>query len=93
MIDMNEIEEKPFKNPEIMWNRIGDTIVVFYPEEYIIAELNSISAYIWELCDGNNTLCSMASSLCAKFNVSPEIAKNDLYELIREFKRMDLLKV
>ncbi len=93
MHEKKEIKGGPTRNPEVMWSKIGDRILIFYPEEYVIAELNPTAAFIWALCDGYSDLNSIVSSLCAKFNISPKTAKTDFYELIEKMKAMKLVNI
>ena len=44
----------PLQKEEVIWRRIGDTIVVIKEDGLSSHTLNKTASFIWELCDGNN---------------------------------------
>jgi hypothetical protein len=82
---------KPKKNENVMWSRIDNEILIFYPEEYVIAKLDPVSAFIWEQIDGLNSIDSIILSLCSKFKLNSSIAENDLNEIIDKMGKINIL--
>ena len=57
--------------------------------------LNKVGSFIFELCDGKNTLDDIVTQLLNKFDVEKEILIADLMDIIRDlqFKRIIKLEV
>jgi len=74
----------PMRKDEVIWRRIGDTIVVIKEDGLSSHTLNKTASFIWELCDGNLEIDEIATKLHEHFEVSPEDARSDVHNMIEE---------
>ena len=82
----------PIQKDEVIWRRIGDTIVVIQEDGLSSHTLNKTASFIWELCDGNLEINEMADKLHERFDVSFENAKTDVYNAIEELIMAGIVK-
>lgn len=82
---------RPRQKKDVIWRRIGDTIVVIKEDGQSSHTLNKTAAFIWELCDGNKDTDDIADRVHQQFEVSIEDARNDTITLIAELKRAGIL--
>jgi hypothetical protein len=81
----------PRQKKEVIWRRIGDTIVVIKEDGLSSHVLNKTAAFIWELCDGNLDTDAIATRVHQHFDVPLENARSDTLELMEELKRAGIL--
>jgi len=82
----------PIQKDEVIWRRIGDTIVVIKEDGLSSHTLNKTASFIWELCDGNLEINEIANKLNERFEVSLEDAQADVHNLIEELTIADIIK-
>ncbi len=74
----------PMQKDEVIWRRIGDTIVVIKEDGLSSHTLNKTASFIWELCDGNLEINEIAAKVHERFDVSLEDSLTDVYSTIEE---------
>ena len=82
----------PMQKNEVIWRRIGDTIVVIKEDGLSSHTLNKTASFIWELCDGNLEINEIAAKLHERFDVSIENAQNDVYSIMEELTMAGIVK-
>lgn len=82
----------PVQKDEVIWRRIGDTIVVIKEDGLSSHTLNKTASFIWELCDGNLEMNEIAEKLHERFDVSLKNAQNDVYNTIEELTMAGIIK-
>jgi hypothetical protein len=82
----------PIQKDEVIWRRIGDTIVVLIEDGLSSHTLNKTASFIWELCDGNLEINEIANRLNERFDVSLEDAQTDVHNLIEELVTAGIIK-
>ena len=82
----------PIQKDEVIWRRIGDTIVVIKEDGLSSHTLNKTASFIWELCDGNLEINEIAAKLHERFNISLEYAQPDVYNIIEELTMAGIIK-
>lgn len=65
-------------------NRVGDLDSIF--------TLNEVASRVWELLDGKRPLDAIVETICDEFEVTADVAKNDVEELIRSLKEVHLVE-
>jgi hypothetical protein len=55
--------------------------------------LNRLGSAIWELCERVNSVEDMHLALCARFDVTPERALDDLVMMLNQLCQEDLIQV
>jgi len=53
--------------------------------------LNPMGSKVWELLDGEGSLAKTIAGVCDRFDVSPETARRDVVQLIREMLKAGLV--
>lgn len=81
----------PIKQKDVIWRRVGDTIVVIKEDGLSSHILNKTAAFIWELCDGTLDTGEIAERMQERFEVSPELAKSDAEKIINELTRAGIM--
>ena len=69
----------------------GETLVLDQARDEV-HHLNGTASFVWYLCDGTATITSIVERLVAAFDVSPEIAANDVAETIERLQEMRLIE-
>jgi hypothetical protein len=86
------LTDKIIKAEDVIWRRIGDDIVVIKDDGLATHILNKTAAIIWEMCDGKRGIEEIVTSLCERFDVSPEEASADTRETIEDLTKVGILK-
>ena len=66
-------------------NRVGDLDSLF--------TLNEVASRVWELLDGQRPLDAIAETICAEFEVAPEVAAADIEELMHALEQVHLVEL
>lgn len=78
-------------NPDVVFKRLGERMVLIHLETNQIFELNSTGARIWELLEAGTPEDDIFERLSAEFEVAPEQLKRDLNDLLRELTSQGLI--
>ena len=57
-----------------------------------VHQLNSTACYIWLRCDGNTTVAEVVASMAHDFGLQTKDAKNDVMQIISQFRLLQLLE-
>jgi hypothetical protein len=77
---------------DVIWRRIGDDVVVIKDNGLATHVLNKTAAFIWESCDGKNDIDEITARLCQRFEVSADVAGQDVSELIERLTEVGIIK-
>lgn len=76
----------------ISWQRIEDEILIMDTAYQKKAHsLNSTASFIWEHCNGANSVDEIASFLSDSFDIDHTQSLNDVKKVINQLKSFDLL--
>lgn len=65
--------------------KLGDEMVIMSAVDSTLFTLNPVATAIWEAADGRTPLSEIvATSVCAEYDVQPEIAYSDAEALVNE---------
>ena len=81
----------PVQKKDVIWRRVGDTIVVIKEDGLSSHVLNKTAAFLWELCDGNLDIDDIASRMHERFDVPLENAHTDAETIIDELTRAGIM--
>ncbi len=81
----------PVQKKDVIWRRVGDTIVVIKEDGLSSHVLNKTAAFIWELCDGSLDIDGIARRINERFDISLENALVDVALIIDELKRAGIM--
>lgn len=82
----------PTQKDEVIWRRIGDTIVVIKEDGLSSHTLNKTASFIWELCDGTLEINEIAARLHEQFEVSLEEARTDVNNTVEELTMAGIVR-
>ncbi|OGF62385.1 MAG: hypothetical protein A2Y62_17200 [Candidatus Fischerbacteria bacterium RBG_13_37_8] len=78
------LEKKPVKNEKYPYRIIDGQALIIDPASNVIKLLNEVGTKVWESIDGENTGNDILKIIIDEYEVSPEIAKNDLVKFLQE---------
>ena len=85
------------KNPQRM-NRLAfktiglETIILDTKIGKEVHQLNEVATFVWNLCDGNHTMATIAEKVCEEFEVDKIQATEDVKELVDVLSIKSLLE-
>ena len=74
----------PTFNPNVVFKRLGERMVLIHLETNQVYEFNSTAARIWEMLEAGALEDEIAQRLSAEFEVAPEQLKQDVSDLLHE---------
>lgn len=78
------------RNPKLAWREIDGETVIISPEDSLVHELNETASLIWKYVEGK-TLQELAERVSAEYEVSLEVARADVDELVIALQQKRLL--
>ncbi len=83
----------PIRSEQVTWKALEGESVLLHLETGVYFSLNETGTAAWELFDGATSLATVGDTLCARFNVSAEQARQDLFELTQMLLKEELVKI
>lgn len=77
--------------PNTAWRRIDDEAVVLDLRTSVYYSLNDTAAFVWERLGEGLTAEQIAERLVEEFDPSPEAARRDVDELLRDLRKNELI--
>jgi len=77
---------------DVVWRKIGDEIVVITDDGRSVHVLNKTAAHVWEMCNGEARVDTIADSLCERFEVTQGEAKADVRTILEKLETLGLLQ-
>jgi hypothetical protein len=93
---MPELEERYRKDPSMLARDIAGEVILVpirrsAGELEAIYTLNETGARIWKLLDDEHTLAEISDQIQAEFEVSPEQACQDLFDLLARLQEINAI--
>lgn len=88
---MGNEEEKPIRNPDVMWKRLGTEIVTLNRKSHQYHVLNATAAMIFELATTENSVEVIAGKIAEAFEVDITQALDDTCETVSGMRKLGLL--
>jgi hypothetical protein len=83
----------PKRRSNLSWRQLGDfTLILDSQINKEVHHLNDVGALIWELCDGSHSIDEIKDQLCNEYDVTPDIALDDINSLLEEMQQKGLLE-
>ncbi len=84
------------RNPNIAFRKISHECILVPVRNKIgdldgIYALNEVSARIWELLDGENSLNQISDTLFNEFEINRQTLNSDLFGIIEELEKIGLV--
>ena len=80
-------------DPNVIFRRLGDEIVLFHLGSDRFYELNLTAARFWELLNSENDLGHTRQRLLEEFDVEPDQLTNETEALLNSLLRENLISV
>lgn len=81
----------PEQRANLAVSQVDDQMVVLDREAGQIHQLNGVARFVWECCDGKTSQEEMVSRLQDVYDVSREVAEEDVATVIGQFRELGLL--
>ena len=90
---MEDLQKTYGKNENFVYRRIGDETILVPIKDNVgdmgsIYNLNEVGAFVWEHLDGKQSLSDIKDMIFEEYNVSPDVAKKDLWDFIAQLKEI-----
>ena len=88
------LERRYAKNPSMVSRRIADEFILVPIRHNVgdldsIYTLNEVGARIWELIDGEKSVCEIRDRIVEEFDVDSQVAQKDIVELLMQLEEID----
>ena len=80
-------------NPNVIFRRLGDEIVLFHLGSDRFYELNGTAARFWELLNAGQDDAQIRERMLAEFAVDPEQLEGEAEALLDSLRQEDLISV
>jgi hypothetical protein len=80
------------RNPKLAWREVDGAMVIISPQDSQVHELNETASLIWKHGEGES-LEEIAQRLSAEYDVSLELARADIGELVATLEQKHLVSV
>ena len=88
---MNDLMLIPKPRQNILVQEVDNEVLIFDKKDNKIHQLNETASFIWEKCDGINSIDVIVSELVSDFNISLEEAEKDVLNTLSLFRENHLL--
>jgi len=80
-------------NPNVIFRRLGDEIVLFHLGSDRFYELNGTAARFWELLNAGNDAPEIQQKMLVEFAIDPERFAGEAEALLDSLRQEDLISV
>ena len=84
---------KPTIREDVQAQKVGDELVVLDNNSGQVHQLNVSASFIWENCNGEQTVKDIAHAMADYFGINQEQALSDVNTVIQEFHGKSLLVI
>ena len=81
------------RNPNVIFRRLGDEIVLFHLGSDRFYELNGTAARFWELLNAGNDAPQIQEKMLVEFAIDPEQLAGEAEALLDSLRQEDLISV
>jgi len=89
---MIDLQFLPKVRSNVQHQIIDGESVILDRDRGVIHQLNETASFIWQCCDGSNSIHNIVILLTDHFSTTEEIANNDVINVITNFKELELLE-
>ncbi|SRR5579871_2641774 len=81
------------RSKQVAARMLGGEMMIMSPRDTTLFNLNDVGSVIWQSADGQTPLDAIVAKLCAEFDVTPEIARQDADAFIQEMAGHGIMQV
>lgn len=90
---MNNMEKCPIKSPATASRIIDGEAVIVIPDKSEVKVLNLVGSRIWDLCDGNRTICKIVDIIYNEFEGKRSNIERDVLNFVDDLEKRGMLAI
>jgi hypothetical protein len=84
--------DRPQRRDDVSIRTMADEVIVLDRANQQVHQLNASAGFVWQRCDGQHTVESIADELCGAFEVTAETAREAVRTALHRFAELGLLQ-
>ena len=89
---MDEMKgKKPIKLDGLMERDLVEERILYDVGGKVVHVLNEVAGFVWDLCDGENTVDGIAKAAVESYDVSIEEARADIEACLKELEELSVI--
>ena len=84
---------RPIRQTDTTIQEVGSELLVLNQQQESLNQLNSTAAWVFARCDGSRTLDELLAELMQTYDVTHELARQDLLSVLRELADLGLIEL
>jgi methyltransferase-like protein len=89
---MNDLTLVPKQNISIFAQEVDNEVLILDRKGNKIHQLNTTASFIWQKCDGHNSIYNIVNTMIENFNISSKEAEKDVLDTISLLQKNNLLE-
>lgn len=81
------------KVDDVLFTSMGEDAVLLHVNRGDYYSLNKVGARLWVLADGSKNISDLAGLITEEFEISREVAEQDIMEMAEQLEREGLVQV
>lgn len=90
---MISLDSRPTRKVNILTQQVSGTQVLLDLGGGEYYALNEVGARVWDMCDGNQSVADITSTIHLEYDASREQIEADILELLGDLEREHLLSI
>ncbi len=74
---------------ETLWLRLVAKLFMLPPKRVVV--LDDVGAFVWQLCDGHNSIAQIVKQLCGKYRMTRKEAETSLFTFMRQLGKRGMV--
>jgi hypothetical protein len=74
---------------ETVWLRLVAKLFMLPPKRVVV--LDDVGAFVWQLCDGHNSIGHIVKQLCGKYRMTRKEAETSLFTFMRQLGKRGMV--
>jgi hypothetical protein len=88
--EADPLARHPRHSSDACWTVLDDQAILLHLTAGVYFSLNPVATFIWEQLTGRQSLAEIHAAICARYDVPPEQARDDLLALVADLEREGL---
>jgi Coenzyme PQQ synthesis protein D (PqqD) len=85
-------DARPRRRSNVRSRVVEGEVIVLDRQYQLVHQFNRTAGYIWDRCDGQHSVATIAGDLTQVFDVDLETAKKDVAHAVRQFEAAGLIE-
>jgi hypothetical protein len=79
------------QSKDVVFRQEREEAILFNPDNSDVIVINSTGCFIWDLCNGKNSLKDIVAQMVKHFNTTPEKAAEDLSAFLIDLEKREFI--